>query len=401
VKPEAIRDHYDAAIGFAPADGEPKGIFAVVKRTYDLKTGALARAEPLVRNVWEDEGPGRLAPGSDFWIAKRATDVAIVGSAHLVPAAAEGEVVARVGQRQVRITVLGPRVARRTKGGRPKFEPPEETEAVPMSWSFAYGGGDPRVPVPAPETHEAAMRQAVDHPGIYPRNPYGRGYVVVDEPFDEVVLPQLEHPEERLTPERIITRDPAAWFRQPRSLCLALRTTRMFPRCVFAGVDPWFPAPEDERLPEVQAGELAPGYRREVHLQAGAGLFAMDPRFMQEAIDPLTIIDPQPGMPIEVRGMHPEGRVARLALPQPPRIEIVLEGRVQQPEVRPTLVVVRPDEARATVTWGAWTTQMHRTFIPRLHATIPLALRVDGDDPIAYVPPPTERSDARDEPTQR
>jgi hypothetical protein len=39
---------------------------------------------------------------------------------------------------------------------------------------------------------------------------------------------------------------------------------------------------------------------------------------------------------------------------------------------------------------------MHRIFIPRLHGTIPLALRVDGDDPIAYEPPPTAQTAAPD-----
>jgi hypothetical protein len=387
---EAVRDHYDADVGLLPVEGEPTGIFAVVKRTYDLSTGALAQAEPLVRNVWAQTGPGRLAPGSDYWFAKRSTDVAVLGHAHLVPAATEGEVVVRLGERQVRIAVLGPRVARWTKGGRPRFEPPEAVDKVEMNWSNAYGGGDPRVPMPPAQTQEAKMRQAVDHPGIYPRNPYGRAYLVVDEPVDEIVLPQLEHPEDRLTPERLVTRDPARWFLQPRPLCLALAPTRMFPRCVFAGVDPWFPAPEDERLPEVNVGELPAGYRSEIHLKAAGGLLPMDPRFLQESIPAMTLTDALPGLPIEVRGMHPEGRVARIQVPVPPRLEIVLEGRVQEPVARPTLIVVRPDEARITVTWGAWTNQMHRIFIPGVHGTIPLALRVDGDEPIAYTPPPTE-----------
>jgi hypothetical protein len=389
---EAVREHYDAVVGLLPAGDVPRAIFVAVKRTYDLRKGSLAPAVPLARDVWTETGPDRLVPGSDYWYGKPKTDVAVLGHAFLLPKAQQGEVFVRVGDAAVRAIVLGPRVVRWNRGGRPRFEEAEPVEKVPMTWELAYGGGDPRVPFPRPKTYTEQLRLMVDHPGVYPRNPYGKGYIVVDEAVDEIALPQIERPDDRLTPERFVTRDPALWHRQPRPIAFELRTPKMFPRRVFGGTEAWFPGPEDERLAEVKDGELPLRYRSEHGLAAGGGLKDLDARFLQEAIAPLQLENPQPGMPIEVRGMHPEGRVASFVVPEPPRVEIVLEGRVAEPPMRPTLIVVHPEEERVTITWGTSTTQMHRIFVPGIHATIPLAIRVDGDDPIPYDTPPTQRA---------
>jgi hypothetical protein len=237
VSREAVREHYDAVVGLLPAGDVPQAIFAVVKRTYDLGKGSLAPAEPLVRDVWTETGPDRLMPGSDYWYGKPCTDVAIVGHAHLLPAAPQAEVSVRMGDGGVRALVLGPRRVRWARGTRPRFDDPEPVEKVPMTWAHAYGGGDPRVPVAEPKTPVEKVRLMVDHPGLYPRNPYGRAYVVVDQPVDEIVLPQIERFDDRLTPERLVTRDPALWYRQPRPIAFELCRPKMFPRRLFAGVD--------------------------------------------------------------------------------------------------------------------------------------------------------------------
>src|SRR5690606_23732183 len=156
-------------------------------------------------------------------------------------------------------------------------------------------------------------------------------------PVDDVPLPQLEDPDDLLTPERFVVRDPALWYRQPIPAGLGLRPPSTYPRRLFIGADAWFPAPEDERLPEVRRGELPAGYRSRHGLRATPGFESLDLRFLCEAAPSLVLTDARPGLPIQVRGIHPEVWVATIRLPEPPRVEIFLAGRVQTPLVRPSL----------------------------------------------------------------
>lgn len=121
-----------------------------------------------------------------------------------------------------------------------------------------------------------------DHPGLYPRNPFGKGYVVHPEmPDNEVELPNLEDPSDRLTPEHFFVRDPKLWFQQPLPWCLDWSSALMCRRYVWLGADAWFLAPEDALLPEVRRGLLPPRFREaadELEDALGAPL-----PFLQEA----------------------------------------------------------------------------------------------------------------------
>ena len=101
-----------------------------------------------------------------------------------------------------------------------------------------------------------AMRVQFEHPGMYPRNPFGMGYLVHDGEVPKMFAPCLEDPADPLTDDRLITGDAKAWWRQPLPWCLDWTSPIMYPRACWFGpdVDPWFPAPDDGALAEVRRG---------------------------------------------------------------------------------------------------------------------------------------------------
>ncbi|MBK6919643.1 MAG: DUF2169 domain-containing protein [Deltaproteobacteria bacterium] len=372
----SARETYDATVGLLPRGQAPQLIFAIVKITIDLGTGRRTTAQPLLHDVWDPATPARLAPGSDYWIDKPACDVTVVGDAIAPAPVRESAVGVRVGNRELAVRVLGPRVVEHT-AGRVGFSEPEHFERMPVTWAHAYGGADLRVPVPPAETLAAQLERAADHPGVYPRNPMGRGYVVGSIPAG-LQLPNLEDPARPLTPELIAAASPEQWYLRPPPVCFELVPPFVFPRCLHFGVDAWYPAPDDERLAEVRSGALPRGFR-------GAGLPELA---RQEAAAGLAFPELPAGTPFAVAGMSADARTLTCAMPAAPHVEIALEGRREQLLARPQLVVLRPNENLATFTFAAVTTHMHRRFIPGIHRTIPLTVSVDGDAPIDHAPPP-------------
>ncbi len=104
---------------------------------------------------------------------------------------------------------------------------------------------------------DAAAAEA-DHPGVYPRNPWGKGYVVRPGPWDDVWVPNLEEPSDLLSADRLVVGDPTLWYRQPLPWYLGPVPVLTFPRYthLVADTDAWFPGPQDESMPEVRRGYL-------------------------------------------------------------------------------------------------------------------------------------------------
>lgn len=389
---EPARSHYDAVVDLYPREGVPDAAYALVKFTYDVSSGRprLVEADPLLHDLREEDVEHPLLPGSDFHFYKRATDVVVLGSAH-PPAGTpvtSMQVSVSVGRRELRIQVYGPRVVEWTPRGNPRFSAPAPFEKMPMIWEEAYGGADQRVPVePEPETPLDQVELEYDHPGLYPRNPFGKGYVVEPDPIDGIPLPNLEDPRDPLTEDRFLVEDPRLWYRQPRPAALSWTHPLMFPRLVYLGADAWHPAPEDDRLPEVRRGLLEAGYReRYVENRGGPGP-AMP--YYQEAHPELVFDELLPGTPVEVEGMHPAGRTVRFEMPERPHLEIEIEEKRRKLPPKPTGVIIEPAREQIAVTYAVFTSDLPRKFVPGLHGHIPLAVYVHGDDPVRYQTPPT------------
>ena len=387
------RPQYDAVVGLDPRPGlEPGFAFALVKLTYEIKGAAavLSQPEPLLFDFWSDETlEPRFPPGSDYWLDKQYSDVVIRGSA-FAPAGRPTPsmfVSAQIGRTTKRIAVFGKRQVEWGRGG-PRPSRPEPFVEMPLLYQNAYGGLDNRVPIPAQLEQDymrtVALGMQFDHPGLYPRNPVGKGYLVSPDPVDGVELPNLEDPADMLTAERLITRKPDLWYRQPLPWCFEWTVGLTFPRYLFMGIDAWFPPPDDSTLPEVKRGFIPAHLRarlaKDHDLAAG---------YMQEASLGMVVSTPLAGQPVTLTGMHPEEPTITFTFPSAPSIELEVEGeRAALPPLLTNLVLF-PAEKRFTAVYCAKTKGLQRAFIPGIHKNIPIAARINRDVPIRYESPPT------------
>jgi hypothetical protein len=388
-KPE--RNHYDAQVGLDPSGSHlPSFAYALVKFTYAIENGAtvLTEPEPLLYDIWSNPDLPKFQVGSDYWFDKPATDVVVRGYAMAVDGRPfqSSSVSVRVADRVKRIAVFGQRVVEWSKNGTASFSAPEPVDKVPLLYQLAYGGFDPRVPIPAEQAEDYQRLleegQAYDHPGLYPRNPVGKGYIALPGPVEGLELPNLEDPSDLLRPERLCAGAPELWYRQPLPYCFEPMVGLTFPRVRYMGMEPWYPAPHGADLPEVARGFCPPNLPASLAQNESLAI-----TFLQEASLGMAFATPLAGQPVEVQGMHPEMRSLNFVVPPPPRLEMVVEGQRQPVEARLTNLTLLPHEKRFSVTYAAKTPGLSRAFIPGIHRVIPIAVIVNGDAEVRYETP--------------
>jgi len=391
------RPQYDAVVELEP---KPKGevptfAYVLVKTTYAIVNGRsiVAEPEPLQFDIYRDETlDPKLPPGSDFWITKSATDVVIQGSAY-APAGKpvpRMEVSARIGQVAKRIAVFGRRAVTWTADGRIAIVPPDIFTEMALAYFNAYGGLDPRVLVPEPDREEymrlSALGLVFDHPGAYPRNLIGKGYLVSPEPMENFEMPNLEDPDDLLTGQRMVVGSPELWYKQPLPWCFDWTNALMYPRLRYGGMDAWFPCPDDSALPEVRRQLLPSRLQKRMEQTPAIGA-----EYYQEASLGMVLRQPIIGHQVTLSGMHPQEPVVSFTIPPDPPIEIEVEGRRESVQPRLTNLVIRPAEKKFYTVHFARTADLPRAFIPEVHNDIPLSARIARDAPVKYESPPTVR----------
>lgn len=396
---EPVRAAYDAEVGLTPHRAPPQRAYALVKFTFSIHSDGrcrLAQAEPMLHDLRDESLEPRLRPGTDFHISKERTDFVVQGSAF----APEGRAVeamyvgVEVGGARKYIRVTGDREIRTGAGGRVSIGPAQPFVQMPLTWDRAYGGIDWRAPVLESDPCHSRYLMEADHPGIYPRNHEGRGYLVAPPPAGEpALMPNLEDPEDLLSEERLVVSDPRYWFLQPLPWCFDWVHPFTFPRHVYFGTDPWYPAPEDASLSEIRRGFTITGYRT---LMAGRQGSYIHPDFVQEASHGLIFPQLRGDEVVTLHGMNPHLPVFRFQLPfsTPPYLTLEIEGTSYQPTPRLHSVVCRPAEYVLTMVYGL-DVETPRLFIPGIHKHIPLALRVGSDDPVPYSTPMTVKERIR------
>lgn len=260
----------------ATISGRPE-LAVIYKRTHTFEPGEPCRpaeeqapllVEPVPHDELVPDEPVSFRALSDLVGYKPGTDVVVNGSARPPRAVSQMSVAVEVGdQFRHRIEVFGRRVSDHVNG-RVVFSDPEPFEEMPLRLEKAYGGGDARFEDAVVEkvrntTDPEVLRKtaaAVEdifeqgNPARYPRNRFGMGYVIEGHP--EAVqgreLPNLELPDDRLTPDRLIVGNPLAWARQPRPANLGVVDLASFPRSAMVALpppttDPPLPYPEVER----------------------------------------------------------------------------------------------------------------------------------------------------------
>jgi hypothetical protein len=327
-------------------DEARRPVFCVLlKRSFRIVAGGVAerleRARPLVKiDEYYDHGDAEWAPvkyETDLLPYKVATDFVVIGAA-MAPGEEPVEVLdvaVSVGEVSKEILVFGDRRCIAGGRGAPEFTDPEPFTRLEIRYDRAYGGFD---------------RESI--PGLefaYPRNPIGRGFVLRNKPelVEGMLLPNLEDPENLLTPERVVLEDPEGWVMQPLPQGFGWFHRAWYPRSSFAGAIPGFVDPDVE-LEEERLGLVPP---RQIALARRFKLPAFDVRFNNGASPGLAVPYLQGGEEVVLRHLTPEG-LLRFRLPEErPRIALDIGTGMTELEVVMHTACVRVDDGELDIVW--------------------------------------------------
>ena len=362
---------------------DPEGRFVLsvlARRTYHIDArGRLAVADeqlPLVDEVETADGNAELlVRDTDLYPLKPASDVVIAGHAYAPRRASTFEASVAIGKLEKRVLVVGNRRASLSTAGEVTITEPEAIESVRLGYDHAYGGRDRAAEEKYGNPFEQLAGAWPDAEGrkmlrgasnfAYPRNPCGRGFIL--EPsrvaLDGLALPNLEDPDDRLTPERLCAGTLRRWPLQPLPCSLDWFGLLWFPRCAHCGLIPEhdpFAAP----LPEV-----ARGYLPTASFQPRAG------------VDALAANGASPGLVVpHLRGdetlvlthLHP--RQFKLAIELPAeRPAMRADGRKgKMLDTVPVIhtVLIEPDENRVSIVWRGSAPAL-RPYLPQELARMP------------------------------
>jgi len=337
------------------SDHQGKEIVSVhIKRTYRLRPdGRCVRAEgeiPLLFGSDLAEAESDFSE-SDIVPFKQRTDLVVMAKAW-GRGARQISARIRIGQHEVNYRVSGNRRVLYRGQGTWTFAQPEPFEFVEMRYENAYGGFDDTVALPTIKHVEDML--SLD-PGVYPRNPVGKGYVVFENQhrMDGLALPNIENPSDPLTPQRLVSGHPHHWWRQPLPWSCNWFPKAWYPRSHYYGATPDGLPGDDRQVPEVRLGYLDAGHVRRA---SAAGLDAsLDGRFADAASPALILPSLKRLVPIELVGLSPEGRMV-VALPDDqPRVCVRHLGRVEEASVKPHRILVSLLEMGVYVVWhAAW-----------------------------------------------
>jgi len=359
-------DRAFAAEPFLAKDAEGRqAITLLMKLAYALEpSGALsplAKAPEFVaEDVLEPKGdePGYY-PTAEMELVpfKVRTDVVVTGTARTPEQYPRRDmrVSVRVGRYEKEVQVFGERRVEVTPGGSLRFTEPEPFTEMPLTYTRAYGGVDPSVPRKDPQTVYEWMEffTLERHPGVYPRNPVGAAYVVNPHLWllNGRPLPNFEDPADLLTPERMAVKDPRDWWRQPLPAGLGWFGRNWYPRCMLGGLAPPLPAPEPERLREVELGVVERDYASRVsHPDLNERLRI---EFFNGASPGLALPLLRGDEPVSLRGLDPAGE-RRFALPgEVPPVTVAFQGKLLETRTHLHTLIIHKDDDRVEMIWSA------------------------------------------------
>ncbi|MDJ0943330.1 MAG: DUF2169 domain-containing protein [Kiloniellales bacterium] len=321
-------------------------VFSVlVKRSYRIENERpLVRREPAapfqLTDLYYDHGDPEVCSvrhESDLAPYKLGTDVVVIGRAYAPggKAVQQMTVGAEVGGRRKIIRVIGDRHCRYRPNAPPDFTDPEPFEAMEIRYERAYGGRD--------------TKSLPEAPAFYPRNHVGVGFVLknVREAIEGTALPNLEDPEDLLTPERLVLEDAERWNDQPLPQGLGWFQKTWYPRCSFVGAVPGTADP-DEVMREERLG-LVP--KRQIALARQFKLPSFDVRFNNGASLGLVFPFLEPETLLRLARLTPGGNLSFTLPDDWPRIMLDIGlGENELPVVLHT-VSIRVDDGEADLIW--------------------------------------------------
>lgn len=320
-------------------------IFSVIaKRSYGIEDGkplVPLPPEPLLRaDLYHPPGdPETCSVLREEECApyKVATDVVLLANAH-APGGRPTErmtVGVEIAGHQKLLTVTGDRRASHRDTAAPVFTDPAPFTVMPIVYERAYGGAD--------------LVSKPDMPFYYPRNTVGRGVALsnVHEAVEGLELPNIEDPDDALTPERVVIGEASRWNGQPLAQGLGWFRKTWYPRCSFVGALPPY-VDANTRMREEGLGLVPEG---QIALGRAFRLPSFDVRFNTGASLGLAIPEVPPGASVRLARLTPEPFL-RFSLPTAwPRIAIDIgKGMTELPCALHALVI-DVEARRADMIW--------------------------------------------------
>jgi hypothetical protein len=309
--------------------------------------------------------PSLLTRDVDTYVWRNLTDLVIRGTARSERRVESLEVKLTVTGSQKpferRIAVTGDRVLDEGPSGLTLSTPVPFTE-MPMRYDKAYGGTDEVAEAMFEDAEYLQMLRLAagdDAAEIseysYPRNPAGKGYAIAPQSLVELPWPNLEFPEERLSPTlEAVVRPRTEWGLRPYPAAFDWFPHGWFPRCAFFAD---FPETHDGGYPprELELGLFKPGEERlswfdrpKASFANGAHPYLARRRFRGDEA-------------ISVTHMSKDGRTFEAKLPEmKPRVAFRFLGQTRNVvDASLDLVLLDTDASELTMLWRA--TMMHTT----------------------------------------
>jgi hypothetical protein len=348
-------------------DERGRDVFSVmVKRSYRLSNRQIARRAEIdqVFRAADEHYDGdpdgcTVKHESETAAYKAACDVVIVGKAHApngVPAQQMTVSVAVAG-REKSLLITGNRQSYHREGQAPVFSDPRPFLTMEIRYDFAYGGRD-----------EISL---ADVPFHYPRNPMGKGVALhnLRAVIEGMPLPNVEDPNDVLTPDRVVIDDPARWHLQPIPHGLGWRQRNWYPRDALLGSYPAF-LPVGTVTAEEQMGLLQ---RNQIALAKQCRLAPFEAGFNNGASIGLIFGALRGDERITLRGLTPDSLLEFQLPGETPKMALDLGEGLIPLQTRLQTISIRPDESAMDIIWcGAQTYPGPRWLakLKRLHAQV-------------------------------
>lgn len=335
----------------------------LVKRTYNiLPDKPCVRAESdnslIPGDVsWDNPMNSTVEFESDFVPYKLGTDIVLNGKAYAPSGVACQSLTAsiQIGDNKKNIKVIGNRHAEYIKDGVPHFTEPVPFVEMGLRYEKAYGGID------------VYSNKETTYP--YPRNMLGQGFVVSNtkESVDKLKLPNIEDPNDLLTPERLCLTDYDNWERQPMPAGFGWLPKHYKPRADFAGI-----MPADRQAEQELRGayaKLVPKEERDAYLNNK--ISDMNFHFFNGASKGLAMHYLSGSELITTINLSKEGKTSFELPDDNPKIGIDIGEGVQKTEAVIHTVMIHMEEEQVDIVWrGAikypgpdWLSQMPKLEI--------------------------------------
>jgi hypothetical protein len=330
----------------------------LVKRTYRIRHGYPVTRSPADAALvpgdvhFGDPMNSTVRHESDFVPWKCETDVVLDGTAQSPDGTPVQALTARlaIGNASKSLLVLGDRIAHHRDRQPALFSDPRPFTTMPLRYELAYGGVD--------------VRSDPTIACVYGRNHLGRGFVIRDaaETVDGLALPNIEDPEDRLTPQRLCCGHFMEMDRQPVPQCFGWIMKYWRPRMLLAGV-----MPADAAL----ARELRTAYRRVVPpaqwpLYDQTELPPMDFRFFNGASPGLVMPYLVGDEGVQLDNLSPGGVLAFQLPGERPAITLDIGFGPARGETVLQTVMIRVDAGEVDLVWRAATPFPGPDWLPEM-----------------------------------